>query len=265
MYRTRCLDILNNMKPFLTVVIPSYNEKENLKRGVLSDVRSFMQKKKFVWEVLVSDDGSTDGSKKLVEEQIKDWKNFKLLKNPHGGKPSTLHYGIKAAKGKFVLFADMDQSTPINQLDKLLPHLKKEYDAVIGSRGMDRKNFPIYRRLGSMVFMGIRKSLILSEINDTQCGFKVFKTRTVKKAFPKLEFFREKKEVKGWSVTSYDVELLHIIKKMGGNIKEVVVDWHDEDVSESKGGSMQRYIKESKEMFGQILRVKRNDQKGFYN
>ena len=65
------MGILNNMKPYLTVIIPSYNEKENIKRDVLSGVRKFMQKKKYSWEVIISDDGSTDGSKEIIEKQIK--------------------------------------------------------------------------------------------------------------------------------------------------------------------------------------------------
>lgn len=251
-------------KIFLSVIIPCYNEEANLKRGVLTEIYNFLKKKKYSWEVIVSDDGSTDDSRKLVEKQIERWQKFKLLKNPHGGKPSALWFGIKAAKGKYVLFADTDQSTPIDQLDKLLSYVKGGYDAVIGSRGFQRKNFPAYRKAGALVFMTVRKIFLLPEVNDTQCGFKLFKTDLVKKAFPMLEFFKKDKKVKGWSVTSYDVELLHILNKMVSQIKEVEVEWNDKDVSKSKGGTLGRYIRESKEMFGQILRVKINDMKGLY-
>lgn len=254
------------MKPvFLSVIIPCYNEDANLHRGVLREVYDFMQTKKFNWEVLVSDDGSTDDSIELVEKQIKDYKNFRLLKNPHGGKPSAIWYGIKEAKGKFVLFADMDQSTPIDQLNKLLPFLEKGVGAVIGSRGLLRKNFPIYRRMGSIVFMAFRKLFILPEIDDTQCGFKLFRRSVVLNGFPKLEFFRKSKEVKGWAVTSWDVEILHIVKKMGYTIEEVPVEWEDIDISKNKGGILKRYIKESREMIGQIIRVKRNEMMGMYD
>ena len=253
------------MKPFLSVIIPCYNEKENLNRGVLREVNDYMKKQKYSWEVIVSDDGSTDGSIEIVESQIKGWNNFRQLKNPHGGKPSTLMYGIKNAKGKYVLFTDMDQSTPINQLNKLLPHASKDYGAIIGSRGMNRKSFPWYRRLGAVVFMTFRKALLLAEIDDTQCGFKLFEAKMVSKAFPQIEHFRNKEEVRGWKVTSFDVELLHIIKKMGFKIKEVRVVWNDDDESTGKGNARSKYIKESKEMFTQILRVKINDLKGMYN
>ena len=228
-------------------------------------VRNFMVKQKYPWEILISDDGSTDNSCALVKKQIDGWRGFKLLLNPHGGKPSALNYGLRVASGQFVLFIDMDQSTPIDQLEKLHPFMNGDYEAVIGSRGVDRKNFPFYRKIGSAVFMTFRKLFMLSEIDDTQCGFKVFKSAIVKRAFSKLQFFKIKKEVTGWKVTSYDVELLHIIQKMGGKIKEVKVVWQDEDTSGSKGGKLARYFKESKEMFIQILRVKLNDLKGMYD
>ena len=251
-------------KLYLSVIIPCYNEEENLKRDVLSEVRKFMLKKNFDWEVIISDDGSTDKSKELVESQIIGWKNFRHLKNPHGGKPSALWYGIKAAKGNYVLFTDTDQSTPISQLDKLLPFIGGKTGAVIGSRGLLRKNFPLYRRLGSIIFVAFRKLFILPEIDDTQCGFKLFKRNVVELGFPKLEFFLNKRQSKGWTVTSWDVELLHIIKKMGYQIEEVPVNWEDIDISKSKGSALNRYIKESKEMLIQILRVKLNERKGMY-
>jgi glycosyltransferase involved in cell wall biosynthesis len=255
----------NTKKIFLSIIIPCYNEEANLKRGVLEEVRTYLRKKKFSWEVVISDDGSNDKSRELIKKVIRNWDNFRLLENPHGGKPSALWYGIKKAKGEYVLFTDMDQSTPISELDKLLHFIKQDYKVVIGSRGIKRKNFPFYRRLGAVVFMSLRKLLILPNVNDTQCGFKLLNKKLVLSAFPKLEYFNRKQKVKGWKVTSYDVELLHIIKKMGKKIAEVTVIWNDEDMSTTKGGKLQRYINESKEMFRQILRVKLNDVMGLYD
>ena len=249
---------------FLSIIIPCYNEEENLKRGVLKHIFNFLAGENFKWEVIISDDGSTDKSCAIVRDQIKGMRGFKLLENRHGGKPSALWHGIGKAGGGYVLFSDMDQSTPIQELNKLLPFVDKNVGAVIGSRGLLRKNFPLYRQLGSIVFMTFRKLFVLPEINDTQCGFKLFKKEVVLKSFPKLDFFQKVKDVKGWTVTSWDVELLYIIKKMGYMIEEVPVDWEDIDVSKSKGSSLKRYFRESKEMIGQILRVKINDLEGKY-
>ena len=250
---------------FLSIIIPCYNEEENIKKGVLKNVYKYLSERKYPWEVIISDDGSTDNSRQLIKEEIKILRNIYLLENSHGGKPSALWHGIKNAKGKYVLFTDMDQSTPIGELSKLIPFVRKGSAAVIGSRGLARKNFPFYRRLGAIVFITFRKILILPEINDTQCGFKLFKRDILLEIFPKLEFFRKNEKVKGWKVTSFDVELLHLVSQMEIPIEEVPVVWEDADESISKGGGLKRYLKESKEMFLQILRVKMNDVRGEYN
>jgi len=248
-------------KPYLSVVIPCYNEKENLKAGVLDEVYNFLREQDFTWEVIVSDDGSTDESRELVKKYIKGKNNFRLVENDHGGKPSAVWGGIKNSKGEYVLFTDMDQSTPIAEVLKLIPFMK-DHEVVIGSRGMERENFDMIRKVGSAVFRTFRKTLMLREVDDTQCGFKAFKAEVAKEIFPLLQFFKQTKEVKGWKVTSFDVELLYIAQKFGYKIKEVPVSWADRDVSKGKQRS---YFKESREMLLQILRVKINDLRGFYS
>ena len=246
---------------YLSVVIPCYNETENLQRGVLDEVNDFLTKQNFSWEVIISDDGSTDESKKIVSEQVKGKKNFRLVENSHGGKPLAVWSGIKNAGGEYVLFTDMDQSTPIKEVLKLIPYFEK-YEVVIGSRGMERENFSILRKIGSNVFRVFRKILMLRDINDTQCGFKTFQTNVAKKIFPMLQFFKKEETIKGWKVTSFDVELLFIAEKLGFKVKEVPVEWKDRDVAKGKEKS---YLKESKEMLMQILSVKLNDLRGLYN
>lgn len=250
---------MNNI--YLSIVIPCYNESENLKRGVLDEVYDFLKKHEFTWEVIISDDGSIDDSREIVKEQIKDKKDFRLVENLHGGKPSAVWGGIKNSIGEYVLFTDMDQSAPIKEVLKLLPCFK-DYEVVIGSRGMERENFSLVRKLGSNIFRLFRKSLMLRNINDTQCGFKAFRSDIAKKIFPMLQFFKKEKVVKGWKVTSFDVELLYLAEKFGYKIKEVPVEWKDRDVAKGKKKS---YFKESKEMLMQIVRVKLNDLRGLYD
>ena len=251
-------------KPFLSIVIPCYNEAENIRNGILEEINTYLRKVTYPYEVIISDDGTTDGTWDLAEKRMPELKNFVHLKNPHGGKPAALLAGLVKSQGEHILFTDIDQSTPISEVEKLLPNLKN-YEVVIGSRGLKRKNFPWYRKLGAAVFSNFRRIMILPEIKDTQCGFKLFKATDLKKAFPMLEFFKNTKKVVGWKVTSFDVELLHILKKMGCKIAEVEVVWNDRDTSTSKGGALQKYVKESKEMFFQILRVKLNDLRGMYD
>jgi len=242
---------------FLSIIIPCYNEEENLERGVLDEVYGFLKDQKYSWEAIVSDDGSSDNSFKIVSDFVEKHRNFKILKNEHGGKPLAIWNGIKVAKGKYILFTDMDQSTPIRESKKILPWFNKKYDVVIGSRGLERKGFPLTRRLMSKIFRFLRGLILLPNINDTQCGFKAFKTRVAREIFPKLQFFQEiNKKVRGWRVSAFDVELLFIAQKRGYKIKEVTVSWRDEDISQKKE---KKFLKESIEMAKEILRVKIND------
>lgn len=243
----------------LTIVIPCYNEQINIEHGVLEEVYSFLQTLKLSWELLVSDDGSTDCSKDLVKNFFSDKGNCFLLENLHGGKPAAILAGVNQARGEYLLFTDMDQSTPLRELEKLLPYLNS-YDVIIGSR-LDRKNAPFYRQIGSAVFKQFRKLILLSEINDTQCGFKLFRTCLVREVFPKLDYFKGNAVVRGWRVTSFDVELLHIMQRRGIAIKEVTVDWEDRDRNRFKPKG---YVRESLEMLREVIKVKYNDLQGKY-
>lgn len=254
------------MTPKLSIIIPNYNEKENLQAGSLEGVAAYLSKAKFSWEVIISDDGSTDGSRELVEEFVKKQKSlpanrrgFRLLKNAHGGKAAAINAGVSAAKGEIILFTDMDQSTPIKEVEKLLPYYDEGYDVVFGSRGKARNNFPIMRQITSWGFRAFRQLFLLSHITDTQCGFKSFKNATAKKLFPKLSVLRQK--ASGWTVSAFDVELLFLAEKAGYKLKEVDVEWSQQDISTGKGNKL---VKESIDMLKQIITVKVNDLKGLY-
>lgn len=245
----------------LTVVIPNYNEYENISRGVLTDVLSFLKKQKFTWEVLISDDGSTDRSLSLIDDYSKKDSRVRLLKNDHAGKPYALRSAINAARGEYVLLTDMDQSTPIEEMLKLIVHTPK-HQIVIGSRGARRADSTIIRQLASIIFLMVRRFILLPEIKDTQCGFKLINTDLAKRIFSRMRIFGRANNAVGWKVTAYDVEMLHLGKKMGAQIKEVRVIWKNEDTS---SGKSRNFVKESLEMLFEILRVRVNDMLGKYN
>jgi glycosyltransferase involved in cell wall biosynthesis len=253
------------MKQSLSIVIPCYNEENNLKDGVLDQVNNFLETQKFEWEVIVCNDESTDNSLKLVKNFVSKHKGFQVLDLPHGGKPSAVWGGIQQAKFPLVLFTDMDQSTPLKEILKLLPYFNQGYDVVIGSRGVDREGNNLLRKIGAKVFLTLRRMVLLRQIIDTQCGFKMLKTDVAKKLFPNLQFFKDKSDKQGWRVSAFDVELLFMAQKWGYKIKEVLVEWKNEDSSTTKGDSTARYKKESKQMIQEICRVKRNDLKGLYD
>jgi glycosyltransferase involved in cell wall biosynthesis len=242
--------------------MPNYNEKENLERGVLDEVNNYLSGVGYKWEVIISDDGSTDGSRQLAEKYTADHKGFRVLPNPHGGKAAAVWAGIKAAKGEIVLFSDMDQSTPLKEVEKLLPFYEQGYDVVFGSRGKMRENFPLSRQILSWGFRHFRQLFLLPKVVDTQAGFKSFKRSVALEIFPLLEAINRAGEVKGWSVSAFDVELLFIAQKRGYKLKEVEVEWRDRDISL---GKKKNFMTESVDMLKQILRVTRNNLLGKYN
>jgi len=248
--------------PYLSVVLPCYNESENLRGGVLVAMQRFLDAQPWDYEVIISDDGSRDDSLDLARAQVKSWPQLTVLSNPHRGKPSAVWAGIQAARGEIVLFADMDQSTPIHQVTRLLPKFSGGSDVVIGSRGHTRTNFAFYRRLGSMAFLTARRLLILPRIRDTQCGFKAMRREVALELFPRLAAIRTASETRGWKVTAFDVELLYLAEREGLRIAEVAVEWADRDLARGKGKS---YLSESWEMARQVFRVKLNAWRGVYD
>lgn len=250
------------MKPLVTVLIPNYNEIENVKRGVLNDIIRYLKKQSYTWEVLISDDGSTDSSVLLIKEFIAKHPHVRLIFNQHAGKPYALRAGIIEAKGEYVLLTDMDQSTPITEISKLLLWTKRGYKVVIGSRGAKRRDTTPLRQLASIVFLLVRRLILLPEIKDTQCGFKLIETTLAHKIFSRMRLFGRINNAVGWKVTAYDVELLHVAKKLGAKIKEVRVVWKNEDTTHGKS---RNFIKESIEMLFEIMRVRANDILGKYN
>lgn len=201
----------------------------NLQKGVLEKIAHFLEKKKVAYEVIIADDGSKDGSVEFIEKFIRENPHFFLIKNPHYGKAGAVTSGMLQAKGEYRLFTDMDQATPIEQVDKLLPYLEsKQYDIAIGSRELKRKGAPAIRLFISMCSVILRKYIVgLREITDTQCGFKMFTgvaTEDIFGRYKKLKHGFEK--IKGTAITfGSDIELLYIAKKRGYKIKEVQVEW----------------------------------------
>ncbi len=258
---------IQESKPYISVIIPCYNEEKNLERNVLEEVHEHLVGQDYAWEVIIVNDESTDNSRNLVERFTEKTGNFSLYDIPHGGKPAAVWAGIQKSRGDIVLFTDMDQSTPIGELDKLTPWYAQGFDVVIGSRGTAREGFAIIRQIGSAVFRGLRRLFLLRGISDTQCGFKSCRRDIALQIFPHLQFFKRTDKPTGWKVSAYDVELLYLFEKAGYSIKEIEVEWQNRDESDTKDqtGEMARYLKESLDMAKEVARVKLNQVKGLYD
>lgn len=214
---------------FLSVVIPSYNEMANLRKGVLDRVKRFLDNRKYVYEVIIVDDGSKDGSIDFAKQFCKENKEFRLIENKHTGKAGAVTTGMLAAKGKYVVFTDTDQATPIEEIDSLLPYLtEKGYQVAIGSRTAGELGYPVTRLIQHEAGIYLRKIIVgLPEIFDTQCGFKMFTNEAAHEVFFKLsEIHKGFKEISNSAVHyGFDIELLLIAKSRGYKIKEVPVHW----------------------------------------
>jgi glycosyltransferase involved in cell wall biosynthesis len=215
-------------KPYLSVVIPAYNEEINLKRGVLNSVLEYLEQKKFSWEVLILDDGSKDKTIDLVAEFASHHKNFKLYKEPHRGKGGTLIAGVRYAVGEVVLTLDMDQSTPISEFDKFISKFDEGNDIVIGSRS-GRPGQPILRKLMAYGLVVLRTLILRLPHKDTQCGFKAYNQKAVKKVFDKIQIYGGSKTANSSGSVSagFDMEVLYIARKQKLKVAEVSVEWYE--------------------------------------
>lgn len=242
----------------ISIVIPSYNESANLKKGVLEEVGNYLKNLKLSYEIIIVDDGSSDSSVELIKEYIRKNNSFKLIQNSHGGKAMAVMTGMLAAKGDIVLFTDMDQATPIDQLDKFLPYLNKGFDIVIGSRH-GRKGAPIIRKLAASVFSILRRLILGLPFKDTQCGFKAFNRKSVEKIIPKIKGEWGVLHIRGGAVNAgFDVELLYLAKKYRFKIAEVEVEWNYVDTERVQ------VIKDALAAIYDMLRIRINNLKGKY-
>ena len=250
------------MRPFLSVVIPAYNEAANIQAGSLDKVASYLATQDYTYEVVVVDDGSEDETAALAEALAQEHAGFRVIRAPHRGKAPAIATGMLAAQGEIVLFCDMDQATPISETKRLLPWFDQGYDVVIGSRGTARLNAPWWRKLMSRSQI-ILRNLILGfrRITDTQCGFKALRGETIEPVFSRLILYGREatQEVKGATVTSgFDVEMLFVAQKLGYRVKEVPVEW---DYQRTRRVNL---VKDSLRGVRDLLRIRLADLQGAY-
>lgn len=206
------------MNPYLSIIIPAYNEAKCLPITLI-DIDKHLKKADFSYEIIVVDNNSTDATPEIVERFAHLVDNLKLIKYKIPGKGGAVKSGMLSAKGEIRLFTDADNSTSIDQFNKMIPYFKEGYGVVIGSRDIEGARLippqPWHKRLGGNVGNIIIQTLLLPGIWDTQCGFKAFTAEAVEKIFPLLKTHR-------WG---FDVEILSLAKKFGYKIKEIPVVW----------------------------------------
>lgn len=245
---------------YLSIVIPAYNEATNIRLGALDKVSRYIEHQTYPWEVILVDDGSDDQTGKLIDEFIENNPGFRVIHKSHQGKAAAVITGMRQGRGEIVLFTDLDQATPIREVEKFLPLLSEGADIVIGSRKGKREGAPALRRIMARGFMILRSLILgLSGIQDSQCGFKAFKRDVAKKIFAHLKLYGQKHTVSGSMVTAgFDIEVLYLAKKLGFEIKEVPVEWHYVETRRVNP------IKDSWQGLMDIIAIRVNALKGFY-
>lgn len=206
---------------YLSIIIPAFNE-EKLIKSTLKSIDEFISKQNYNCEIIVVDDGSKDKTfsiTKSLENKIED---LTILKNDKNfGKGYSVRKGMLAAKGKFRLFMDADNSTNIDQIINFISYLEKGYEAAIGDRSLKKSiiliNQPVYKQILGNIGNIFIKALTVSGIDDTQCGFKCFSDKFVENVFPRLT-------IDGWG---FDIEILAVAEKLGCKIKSVPVVWEN--------------------------------------
>lgn len=246
---------------YLSVIIPSYNEQKNIARGVLDAVVEYLKSQSFSWEIILSDDGSTDGTVEFLNKFAAKHPHIRVLANPHAGKGPTVQSGMLAATGQWQVFTDFDQSTPLSEIEKLLA-FADSHQVIIGSReiaGAVRGEEPWYRHVMGKGFNFLVQLLAVPGIFDTQCGFKLFSQEASHKLFSKLVVYGRQTTRPDAFTGAFDVEVLFLARKFGFVIKEVPINWEHHETDRVSP------IKDSLRMLRDIIRVRIAHLQGKYH
>lgn len=212
----------NQTSIYLSIIIPAYNEEKRLPKTLKSTLL-FLESQNYESEVIIVNDGSSDGTKKAVEAFSRDGFNLRYIEYlPNRGKGYAVKRGMLEAKGEFRLFMDADYAVPIEFLGTFLSMINHKYDIVIGSRGLRQSQIeshqPFFREFVAKTFGVIQRIILGLPILDTQCGFKLFTKEAAEKLFPLTAF----------DCAYFDSELLYIAYKSKMQIGEIGVRWsHD--------------------------------------
>lgn len=254
--------MIKDMQPFLSVIIPSYNERRDLERGVLNEVLQYLKNQSYTWELILTDDGSTDGTVEKLKEFAAKHDAVTVVENIHAGKAPNVKSGMLKATGQWRLFTDFDQSSPLHEVEKLLPWIEKGYDIVIGSReikGALRDKEPFHRHMMGKIFNMVVQLLAVPGIHDTQCGFKLFSAEASTILFNKLVVYGGQEPRRDAFTGAFDVELLYLAMKNGFKIKEVPISWaYNKTVRVNP-------LKDSFRMFRDIVRIRLTSLQGKYS
>jgi dolichyl-phosphate beta-glucosyltransferase len=241
--------------PELSIVIPAYNEEKRLGRalGRLRDYFASRQMELGQIEILVVDDGSTDGTARVAAEWMSALPSLRLLSNGENrGKGYSVRRGMLEARGRIALFTDADLSSPIEESEKLLAAIRAGNDVAIGSRALDRSLISLHqsrlREFAGIIFNSFVRLFTGLPFHDTQCGFKAFVREPSRIVFEQQRIER----------FGFDPEILFLARRHGLRAAEVPVRWANDEATKV------RVLRDSLLMFGDLALIRWNCLLGRY-
>lgn len=240
------------MKVKLSVIVPCYNEEKRFQKG-FEHYFSYLEKQKYEWELILVNDGSTDGTLDLMKKAAANKSQVKVLSHsPNKGKGFAIVAGIAEAEGQYILFTDLDHSVPIETIGTFFKYFDKGKSVVIGSRRTEGAKIIVHQKpfrefLGAGFTLLVRV-LIDPKILDATCGFKAFKSQAAKKIFEKITIY-------DWA---FDAEIIFLCKKLNLKIAQAPVTWTDQ-----KGSKVSLTKDVAKSLLG-LFRIRVNDIFGKY-
>ena len=240
-----------NTTPLLSIIIPAYNEERRLPTS-LEQVDRFVTAQPYSIEVVVVNNHSRDGTRRIADEFAAQHPYVRVLDQPRPGKGAAVQTGMLAGAGEYLFICDADFSMPIEEIRKFMPPAADHYDVAIASRevaGARRVDEPEYRHLMGRVFNLIVRVLAIPHIQDTQCGFKVFRRAAARDVFAL-------QTIDGWG---FDVEVLFIALKHGYRLIEIPITWYYKPQTKISP------LRDSINMVLEVLRVRWNGWRGQYD
>ena len=241
------------MRPFLSIVIPAYNEEGRLVAS-LQSILSYLDTAGVDAEVLVVDDGSKDRTAMLAAKALEGRRGQVIRNGENRGKGFSVRHGVLEARGRFVLLTDADLSTPIAEQAKLAAVIRdRDLDVAIGSRGLPDSDVQVrqgwLRQTMGRIFNTFIRAATGLPFRDTQCGFKLMDRERVKPIFEKMIIDR----------FAFDVELLFLCARFGLSVAEVPVTWRNAD------GSKVSLLGDPAKMIVDVCRIRWRFRRGLYN
>lgn len=239
-------------QPRLSILIPSFNEESRLP-ATLERIANYLRAFEYETEVLVIDDGSTDGTAQVAESFRAAIPGLRVLLNgTNRGKGHSVRHGALESRGEYLLFTDADLSAPIEEASKLLSALET-HDVAIGSRAMNRALIGVhesgFREFAGIVFNKIVRFMLRLPFVDTQCGFKAFRREKCLPIFEQQTIER----------FGFDPELLYLARHCGLSVVEIPVRWSHSPATKIN------MMRDSLQMFMDVFIIRWNSLTGRYS